>query len=219
MGNSTITLEPDWRSALGSAGKRARETTYRGEALTFESAGAFFGKLTARRWALISYDGKPAMFSFCRDITEQRAARERIEYLAFHDSLTDPPNRLLAQDYLTKAVAIAQRRQSRLAVLEVDIHRLGEVNDTYGWDMADLLPRRKAQRLTLHLRAEETLARLSSDEFLIIMSNIEAGFVISQIAALCERLLGILAQPFDLEGWQVEVNTPRSAWRCIRGMG
>ena len=160
------------------------------------------------RATMISYDGKPAMFSFCRDITEQKAARERIEYLAFHDSLTELPNRLLAQDYLTKAVAIAQRRQSRLAVLEVDIHRLRDVNDTHGWDMGDLLLRRIAQRLTLHLRAEDTLARLSSDEFLIIMSNIEAGFEISQIAAICERLLGILAQPFDLKGWQVEVSTP-----------
>lgn len=53
MRNLTITLEPDWRSALKSAGIRAQKTTYQGETLNFESAGAFFGKLTARRWALI----------------------------------------------------------------------------------------------------------------------------------------------------------------------
>lgn len=49
----TITMNPDWRAALRAAGKRAQARTYQGEVLNFESAGAFFGRLTERRWALL----------------------------------------------------------------------------------------------------------------------------------------------------------------------
>ena len=159
------------------------------------------------RVSKIDYDGCEALFSFCRDITQEKADRERVEYLAFHDALTDLPNRLLAQDRLSMALTIGKRQKTQLGVLVLDIHQLRHVNDLYGHEVGDLLLRQVGQRMQGSLRGADSVARLGSDEFLVIMSNLGKGCEMGYITALCDRLLAVLAEPFDVDGWQIEITS------------
>lgn len=159
------------------------------------------------RVSKIDYDGCEALFSFCRDITQEKADRERVEYLAFHDALTDLPNRRLAQDRLSIALAIGKRQQTQLGVLILDIHQLRHVNDLYGHEIGDLLLRQVGQRMQGSLRGADSVARLGGDEFLVIMSNLGQGCEMGYVTAPCDRLLAALAEPFDVDGWQIEITS------------
>lgn len=159
------------------------------------------------RVSKIDYGGREALFSFCRDITQEKADRERVEYLAFHDALTDLPNRLLAQDRLSMALTIGKRQQTQVGVLVLDIHQLRHVNDLYGHEVGDLLLKQVGQRMQGSLRGADSVARLGGDEFLVIMSNLGQGCEIRYLTALCDRLLAVLAEPFDVDGWQVEISS------------
>ena len=145
-------------------------------------------------------DGRPAMFNLCRDISAQKKAQERIEYLAFHDELTGLPNRVLGQYQLLQAISVAQRHQARLAVLYLDLDRFKYVNDTHGHAAGDRLLKGLARRLGQLLRAEDALCRLSADEFMLVLPELAMEQAVMPIAETCERLLASLAVPFDLQG-------------------
>ena len=151
-------------------------------------------------------DGQPAMFSLCRDISAQKMAQARIEYLAFHDELTGLPNRVMGQYRLLQALAVAQRHQTRLAVLYLDLDRFKYVNDTHGHATGDQLLKGLAQRLGQHLRAEDCLCRLSADEFMLVLPELGTGQPVTPVAQACERLLANLAAPFDLQGRQIHAS-------------
>ena len=151
-------------------------------------------------------DGQPAMFSLCRDISAQKMAQARIEYLAFHDELTGLPNRVMGQYRLLQALAVAQRHQTRLAVLYLDLDRFKYVNDTHGHATGDRLLKGLAQRLSEHLRAEDCLCRLSADEFMLVLPELGTGQPVTPVAQACERLLANLAAPFDLQGRQIHAS-------------
>ena len=151
-------------------------------------------------------DGQPAMFSLCRDVSAQRKAQERIEYLAFHDELTGLPNRVMGQYRLLQAIAVANRHQTSLAVLYLDLDRFKYVNDTHGHAAGDLLLKGLAQRLLLRLRAEDCLCRLSADEFMLVLPELGTGQPVTPVAQACERLLATLAAPFDLQGHQLHAS-------------
>ncbi len=106
-----------------------------------------------------------------QDITDRKAAETRIEYLAFYDPLTGLPNRALFMDRLRHELAAAERRHQRLALLFLDLDRFKDINDTLGHDAGDRVLVEVARRFRQALREEETLARLSGDEFVIIASD------------------------------------------------
>ena len=137
------------------------------------------------------------------DITEQKQAQARIEYLAYYDDLTGLPNRVLGLDRLAKLVAQAQRHQRQLAVLYLDLDRFKYINDRYGHLLSDRLLQGLAQRLSRRLRAEDSLCRLAADEFMLVLPEVESGRSLADLASLCDRLLAFLGEPFDLDGHQV----------------
>ncbi|HVJ34579.1 MAG TPA: EAL domain-containing protein [Terriglobia bacterium] len=139
-----------------------------------------------------------------RDISDRKAAEERIRFMANHDSLTGLPNRTLFQDRLTQAVARSKRGASTAAVLCLDLDRFKNVNDISGHDVGDELLRQVAQRLTRSVRADDTVARLSGDEFAIIQVGVAHP---DGPAILADRLVKVLAQPFDIGGHQVMIST------------
>ena len=151
-------------------------------------------------------DGQPAMLSLCRDISAQKTAQARIEYLAFHDELTGLPNRVLGQYRLLQAIAVANRHQGGLAVLYLDLDRFKYVNDTHGHATGDQLLKGVAQRLGQHLRAEDCLCRLSADEFMLVLTELGSERPVTPVAQACERLLANLAAPFDLQGRQIHAS-------------
>jgi diguanylate cyclase len=91
----------------------------------------------------------------------------------YHDQLTNLPNRNLFYDRLQVALLQARRQQQRLAVMLLDIDRFKWVNDTYGHLVGDELLQRVAQRLSASLRDCDTLARISGDEFTLLLPSIK----------------------------------------------
>jgi diguanylate cyclase (GGDEF)-like protein len=153
-----------------------------------------FGTATVKR----DENGTPLrMTGINYDITEQKQAHERIEFLAFHDTLTGLPNRHLAQDRLQQGLAVANRHHTMLAVLYLDLVKFKYVNDTHGYTVGDLLLKKVAKRLSSCLRAEDTLCHLAGDRFMVVLPDVK---LLNQVSNACERILAHIAEPFDVEG-------------------
>lgn len=141
-------------------------------------------------------------FGTLQDVTDQRAAEERINFLAHYDPLTGLPNRALMKDRIDTAISFAKRHEKKLAVLAVNIDRLKSVNDTFGLPVGDLLIKNFADRLSRHVRNEDSIARLSGDEFLILLQEVERPEDASQTA---QRILDEMQEAFLIANHQVVV--------------
>jgi diguanylate cyclase (GGDEF)-like protein/PAS domain S-box-containing protein len=139
-----------------------------------------------------------------RDLRERKEAEELIRYMANHDGLTDLPNRNLFQDRLGQALARSKRGASTCGVLCLDLDRFKNVNDLNGHAMGDELLRQVAQRLTASVRADDTVARLSGDEFAIIQVGVAHP---DGPAILADRLVKAMAAPFEIDGQQTIIGT------------
>ena len=137
------------------------------------------------------------------DITAQKQARERIDFLAFHDALTHLPNRVLGQDRLKQAVIAGARHHRKFAVLYMDLDKFKYVNDTHGHSVGDALLQAVSQRLIHLLRTEDLLCRLSGDEFMIVLHEVEDQ---QHVVSVCEKILSRLVEPFDLEGLRLHTS-------------
>ena len=131
------------------------------------------------------------------DITERKLAEEKIQFLAYFDSLTDLPNRTLVQDRLSKSIAGAKRKREKLGVLHLDIDSFKIINDCLGHSRGDELLQAIAQRLQACAREEDTVARLGGDEFLIALGPIGSH---DDAAIVAERVAQQLLPPFNLNG-------------------
>ena len=135
------------------------------------------------------------------DITELKEAERQISHQAFHDTLTNLPNRALFMEHLTMAVKRAKRRDDyRFAVLYLDIDRFKLVNDSLGHSVGDSLLGAFASRIQASLRDIDTLARFGGDEFVILLEDIENSEYASGVA---DRLQQELKRPFMVEGKEV----------------
>jgi diguanylate cyclase (GGDEF)-like protein/PAS domain S-box-containing protein len=136
-----------------------------------------------------------------RDITEQRVAEEQLTHDAFHDQLTGLPNRALFLDRLGGAIARSQRHPGYLySVLFMDLDRFKTINDSYGHAVGDLLLKALAERISSGLRPVDTVARLSGDEFAILLDDISQ---LDNATELATRILEQISRPFDLDGNEV----------------
>jgi diguanylate cyclase (GGDEF)-like protein/PAS domain S-box-containing protein len=134
------------------------------------------------------------------DITERKADADKIKQLAFYDPLTGLPNRQLMLDLLQHAFVSSQRSGREGALLFIDLDNFKVLNDTLGHDIGDLLLQQVAQRLQSSVGEVCTLARLSGDEFLVILEDlseqpIEAA---AQTRIVGEKILAVLGQPYQL---------------------
>ena len=142
--------------------------------------------------------------SMMTDLTELKAAEEALKHQALFDGLTGLPNRVLFLDRLERAMSLASRESSRLAVLMFDLDRFKAVNDTLGHHCGDVLLHDFGERLNTIFRGSDTFARLGGDEFAAMLPGVStalhAGVVIDKI----ERAL---QAPFNLEGHEVIMTT------------
>jgi diguanylate cyclase (GGDEF)-like protein/PAS domain S-box-containing protein len=137
-----------------------------------------------------------------RDITERRAFQEQLTHQAYHDALTKLPNRALFQSRLDVALARASRRQNTIAVLFVDLDRFKVINDSLGHETGDELLVAVAERLSHAVRGEDTVARMSGDEFTVLLEEVEDE---TEAARVARRIIDDIRQPIDLGGHQVFV--------------
>ena len=178
---------------------------------TLESDGVLRGaevqiyhKDGTKKWVLVNLravrdkNGKIVVHEgTLEDITERKMAEERVEFLAYYDALTGLPNRTLLQDRITQALASARRGKNRVALLCLDLDRFKNINDSLGHSTGDLLLREVAQRLKRWAREEDTVARVSGDEFLIALTGIKEA---SDASVAAERIVNGMMAEFVLEG-------------------
>ena len=142
-------------------------------------------------------------YGVARDITDVRRAEQLVSYQAFHDILTDLPNRALFRDRLNLALIQAKRNNSELAVMFVDLDRFKLVNDTLGHQKGDQLLQKVAERLQERLRSGDTLARLGGDEFTLLLPDLRGK---NDAANIAQEIVNSLSQTFLLDDIQVHVS-------------
>jgi diguanylate cyclase (GGDEF)-like protein/PAS domain S-box-containing protein len=137
-----------------------------------------------------------------RDVIVSRERRLQMLHLAEHDALTDLPNRLLLNDRLTRAIALARRYGRRLAVLFLDCDRFKHINDTLGHAVGDQVLRSIAKRLTACVRESDTVSRHGGDEFLILLSEIDHP---EDAEAIGQKIVQSIAAPHLVSGHELQL--------------
>ena len=134
------------------------------------------------------------------DISEQRAARERIEYLAHYDVLTGLPNRTRLQEMLAATTGNARGAQTKVAVLFLDLDRFKDINDSLGHAAGDALLVAFAERLRGCIRAEDAVIRLGGDEFVAILAEVKMS---EHAAVVAEKIIEAAAKPYLVAGQEI----------------
>lgn len=150
------------------------------------------------RWVLanvrlVAQKGEEVLEAGVVDITDRKEAEERIQYLAYYDSLTGLPNRTLLKDRVASAIAAAGRHSEKAAILFLDLDRFKMVNDSLGHSYGDLILKEVARRLSGLVRDGDTVSRAGGDEFLILLTSIERA---EEAALAAERLIRSMAAEF-----------------------
>ncbi|HVP08217.1 MAG TPA: diguanylate cyclase [Burkholderiales bacterium] len=137
------------------------------------------------------------MIGVSQDITDRKRQEEEARFLAYHDTLTGLPNRRLLDDRLRQAVFLAQRRDTRVAVMVIDLDRFKQVNDALGHRAGDAVLREASHRIAGCVRKADTLARHGGDEFVVVIPDLRQDGD-SQVVA--EKILRALEPPFRVDG-------------------
>jgi diguanylate cyclase (GGDEF)-like protein/PAS domain S-box-containing protein len=134
----------------------------------------------------------------------KRQETERImEYQAFHDSLTELPNRVMFNQHLPMALDRARSRQESLAVMFLDLDRFKTINDSLGHAVGDQLLQEATLRMTSVLRDNDLISRWGGDEFTLCLHGIHNP---EEVAAICRRLLEVLRPPIVIQGHEIHVS-------------
>ena len=138
-----------------------------------------------------------------KDVSQARAMSLQAVYLAQHDFLTDLPNRLLLNDRLTQAIAMARRQRHRLAVLFLDLDRFKHVNDSLGHVIGDTLLQSVAGRLVASVRNSDTVSRQGGDEFVVLLPEIAHP---DDAAASAQKIIAALVAPHSVAHHQLHIS-------------
>lgn len=176
------------------------------------SSGHWRGEATGRRRngttfpqevSLTALEGG-GLVCVVRDTTERNVAEEQIRHLAYHDILTSLPNRLLFKDRLTVALSRAQRENSKLALLYLDLDHFKKINDSLGHNVGDHLLQAVASRIKECIRDSDTVARLGGDEFTVlvpVLSNAEDA------ALIASKIIHAVRNPYVIDGRDLFITT------------
>jgi diguanylate cyclase (GGDEF)-like protein/PAS domain S-box-containing protein len=148
-----------------------------------------------------------AVFS---DISQIKESQEKLDHLAYHDALTDLPNRLLLNERLEQAIRHAERHRTQLAVIFMDLDNFKHINDSLGHMQGDRLLQEVSTFLFNAVRQDDTVARVGGDEFVLVLEDVGEPQHVGMIA---QKLLSSLDQPILLDGH--EVNVTASLGICL----
>ena len=167
----------------GEIWNRAKNGSVYPERLTISSVESEDGKL----------EGYVGVFA---DISSLKATEARLNYLAYHDPLTDLPNRLLFRDRLAHALLTAKRRDTKVAVVFLDLDRFKNINDALGHSIGDGLLIEVAKRIKTITRLGDTFGRMSGDEFCLIFEDIRS---VRKSVTTVRRLLSVFNESFEVD--------------------
>jgi diguanylate cyclase (GGDEF)-like protein/PAS domain S-box-containing protein len=149
--------------------------------------------------------GKPMGFrGMARDIDDRKKAEATILRMAYHDTLTDLPNRLLFNDRLNVVMSAAKRNSKKFAVMMLDLDRFKLINDSLGHDIGDLLLQSVGNRLRGHLRKSDTLARMGGDEFMLLLPEINQN---KDAEIVARKIVKSFQDPFILKNYELKVTS------------
>lgn len=138
-----------------------------------------------------------------RDISRRKEIESRLAHLASHDPLTGLPNRTLLHERLGQEMSRAARTGAGFALLCMDLDRFKQVNDRFGHEAGDAVLRAVAGRLRSAVRAEDTVARMGGDEFVVIQAD--GGTLSAAAMGLAERLIRAVSEPVDFNGTALNI--------------
>lgn len=190
----------DWdglRAALG------RHEALRDFACVLREDGGERLHLSLSADAVHDLDGRFAGYrGTARDLTQQRQAAQRLQYLSTHDELTGLPNRAALLQLLAQAVELARRYQRSFALLVFNLDRFHRINDGLGREAGDALLRELGQRMKKALRASDVVARLDADEFAVLAHELPDA---RHAEAVARKLLDALGAPVALREGEIRI--------------
>ena len=136
------------------------------------------------------------------DITHIKRSQEQIDHLSRHDPLTDLPNRLLLQERLEQAIKHANRHGDMLAVASIDVDRFKQINDSFGHPSGDQLLQIIAARLLVRLNDGDTLARISGDEFVLLLENVDS---VEKTGVAANTIMSAFSDPYLLGTHEISI--------------
>ncbi len=145
-----------------------------------------------------------------QDVTDQRLVEKKVHQLAYFDTLTRLPNRVLFHDQLTLVMEHARKNNTRLALLYFDLDDFKRVNDSFGHAVGDKLLCEVGNRLVDTLNASDSvhehrvtndiIARMGGDEFIIVLNSIQSC---SDIERIAERIIEVVSAPYEVDGFEL----------------
>lgn len=167
-----------------------------------KDGGIYAGRLSVN--AVRDEDGNVSHYiGVTSDITEYKAAQERIRNLAYFDQLTGLPNRSLLRDRVNQLIALSQRDKHEFSVLFIDLDNFKNVNDSLGHHAGDLLLQGVAERLRGSVREVDTVARLGGDEFVVVLP----GVGIEGAQQVARKIIGQIASNYLIEAHSLTMTT------------
>jgi len=155
----------------------------------------------------ISLNEVDCLLLTARDVSQLKNAQAQIRHLAYHDPLTNLPNRALLMDRLSQQIALLRRHNLRGALLFLDLDHFKHINDSLGHPVGDTVLKIITARLEASVRLEDTVARLGGDEFVVLLSGLEGSreAVEEKVRELADTLRELLAEPMSLDGQRLQV--------------
>ena len=144
-----------------------------------------------------------SILSLAQDVSSRIQAEERLQFMATHDGLTGLPNSVLLNDRLHSALLRARRARHRVGVMFLDLDHFKDVNDTLGHRVGDALLQELARRIRAALRQSDLLARVSGDEFVVLLEDLSEDGAPEHVA---HKILGEVRRPFNVEGHEIHVS-------------
>ncbi|MDD2950493.1 MAG: EAL domain-containing protein, partial [Sulfuricurvum sp.] len=136
-----------------------------------------------------------------QDITVQKLAEEKVQWLAHYDSLTELPNRALLNDRVKYAISIAHRAKESVALLFLDLDHFKNINDSLGHSIGDDLLVQVSKRMQSIVRDEDTLSRQGGDEFVILLPGTDADGA----AHVAEKIIDVISQPYHIQHHELTI--------------
>ena len=164
------------------------------------------GRIQTMVWSAekIELKGQHYLINAIKDVTVRKEMEQEIKRIAYHDTLTGLPNRMLLMDRLTVAISQADRDRKKVALMMLDLDKFKEVNDALGHHIGDLLLKAIAEKLKSLLRKGDTVARFGGDEFVLVFPGQEDAKAALQVAG---KIIDAFQEAITLDGHSLTITT------------